>query len=323
MNHLPQRPQSHVTGDEAVRLFVAACPRQWVVSPVMIDYGLDLRVEFVRNGAVTGEEFLVQVKGRRRQTFTHGGSVKVTIKTSTLNYWLGKLHPIMIVSADTSEGRLWYGWLDQVYHNYPERIHAELKIELLLTSRIDYQFEPAIGSYIAEYFSNLQRDRLLLDRVQLSRFSLHMAGITSALTRIHLALTSGQPIEKLQEHLDFLFFEYGCHDSFLLSLCELESPWRQNLTSRIATIVFPALEKYVALRETFWMREKRIVEGVCEFIPFSYSALCKHLIPTLEAAWVLQSTVNELLVLGSAPSIAASHKPPINTDSADEAARPI
>src|SRR5947208_1977939 len=98
MNPLPQRPPSHFAGDEAVRLFMQACPQEWVIAPVAPDYGLDLRIELVRDGAVTGEEFAVQIKGRKRLRHT-----RVRVAHSTVNYWLGKLQPTMIVAVNIEQ----------------------------------------------------------------------------------------------------------------------------------------------------------------------------------------------------------------------------
>jgi hypothetical protein len=49
---LPQRPKSHVVGDKAVEIVIAACDPAWVIAPVSKDYGLDLRIEVTRGGYV-------------------------------------------------------------------------------------------------------------------------------------------------------------------------------------------------------------------------------------------------------------------------------
>ena len=99
---LPQRPPAHVTGDAAVTSFAAACDRAWIVAPVHKehDYGLDLRIEVARGGYVTGEEFLVQVKGRRAIDPNSHLLPQAKISQSTINYWLAKLQPVMIVIVD-------------------------------------------------------------------------------------------------------------------------------------------------------------------------------------------------------------------------------
>jgi len=297
---LPQRPAAHVVGDEAVRLFLAACPREWIPAPLAADYGLDVRLEIVREGRVTGEEFAVQVKGRNQVRPRADGLVTVRVEHSTVNYWLGKLTPTMVVVADTSERRLWYGWLEHAYADYPRRLKREGRLELALRSEVDCNFPEAASTYVCEWFSRL-RDEIhrLPDRVQLSRFSLHVAALARCLTQIHLALTSGRPVEELQDLLHFLFLEFGFHDGFLLSLWETDSPWSQPLSSRIAGVVSPKLKEYIERRGHFWMREKRVTQGDMDFIPFSYDGLKRYLVPTLEAAWDLQDALNQLIVLGA------------------------
>ena len=105
MPRFPKRPGSHVAADDAIQLFLASCPKEWVVSPIERDYGLDLRIEVSRSGEVTGEEFFVQVKGRQA---TKSKDVTVRISQPTINYWLGKLHPVMIVLVDLSRRLFWF-----------------------------------------------------------------------------------------------------------------------------------------------------------------------------------------------------------------------
>ncbi len=296
----PQRPASHVIGDDAVHLFVQACPKEWVVAPVVPDYGLDLRIELVHGGQVTGEEFAVQVKGKMSIKPDAEGTVTIGIRNSTINYWLGKLHPTMIVAVDTSTQRLWYGWLDVCYMDYPRHLASGTETELRLLTEVLPDFSAAVTTHILRYFSILRSEiNIVGDRVGLARFSLHLAALARTLTQIHLALTSGQSAESLQEILHLLFLEYGIHDSFLCSLLELDSPWRQPLSSRISGIVLPKLETYLRLRDHFWMRKKIVRAGDFDLIPFSYSALRNYLLPTLESAWDLQESLQELLVLGS------------------------
>jgi len=304
MHQFPQRPLAHVVGDEAVLLFVQACPREWVVAPVAPDYGLDVRVELVKGGAVTGEEFAAQIKGKTKVRPNGKGFVGVQVKPSMINYWLGKLHPTMIVTVNTARRRLWYGWLDQVYPDYPRRLAAEGDIELQLRDRVAPDFSDVVSRYVSSYFSKLRDETLRLgDRVQLSRLSLHVGAVARTLTQIHLALTSGRPIEELQDPVHFLFLEYGLHDSFLLSLWEPESEWHEPLSMRVAEIVASKVETYVRLRSHFWMREQKASAGDFDLIPFSYSALSEYLIPTLKSAWDLQDALNQLLVLGKVAGV--------------------
>jgi hypothetical protein len=300
MEPLPQRPIAHVVGDEAVRLFIEACPGEWISAPLAPDYGLDVRVEIVREGRVTGEEFAAQVKGRRQVHPRSDGGVTAHATHPTVNYWLGKLNPTMIVLADTVQRRLWYGWLEHAYAGWPLPLKSDGKVELTLRSKCGPDFADAVGRYVSEWFARLRKEvRLLPDRGQLTRFSLHIAAVVRCLTQIHLLLTSGRSVDELQDPLHFTFLEFGLHDGFLLSLWEPDSPWREPLSSRVAGIISPKLEAYIGRRGHFWMREKRVTAGDFDLIPFSHAALRKHLLPTLETAWDLQYALNQLIVLGS------------------------
>ena len=66
----PKRPMSHVIGEQAVSIFLSACPPEWIKMPIQPDYGLDLRIEISEEDNVTGEEFFVQVKGRKNEKKT-------------------------------------------------------------------------------------------------------------------------------------------------------------------------------------------------------------------------------------------------------------
>src|SRR5947208_9017246 len=92
----PKRPQAHITGDRAVDIFVSKCDRAWVISPIKEDYGLDLRIEVTKSEFVSGEEFFVQIKGRKHASFDEKLLPEVKIKQTTINYWLNKLAPTLI-----------------------------------------------------------------------------------------------------------------------------------------------------------------------------------------------------------------------------------
>jgi hypothetical protein len=82
---LPQRPDSHVLGDVAEMSVRRGFPRPWIIRRVSYDYGLDLNVELVERGEVTGINFSVQVKGV--QSYVDSGSyIPVRLSTSTINY---------------------------------------------------------------------------------------------------------------------------------------------------------------------------------------------------------------------------------------------
>ena len=84
----------------------------------------------------------------------------------------------MIVAVDTSRRRLWFGWLDQAYADYPRPLAADGEIELRLRAEVVPDFGEAVSCYVSSYFQRLLDEiNLLGDRVQLSRFSLHVGSL--------------------------------------------------------------------------------------------------------------------------------------------------
>lgn len=133
MSNFPQRPKSHISGDEAIRIFTSACSPDWIISTVQPDYGLDLRIELVRDNQVTGEEFYVQIKGRKQIQISDDQVVEIEIPQATINYWLGKLHPVLIVLVDVTQKRFWFDWLEYAYSDYPRLKDDHRNVNLALS----------------------------------------------------------------------------------------------------------------------------------------------------------------------------------------------
>ncbi len=83
---LPKRPYAHVLGEMGERFVIAHLPSEWITRQISYDYGLDLNVEKVENGRVTGKNFSVQVKALSKRP-QRGSHVPVRLSTATL-----KLH---------------------------------------------------------------------------------------------------------------------------------------------------------------------------------------------------------------------------------------
>lgn len=112
MTTYPKRPTGHVTEDRAIQIFISKCDPEWIITPVVKDYGLDLRVEISRNGTVSGEEFFVQLKGRSRIDPGREYPPKAHIRQTTVNYWRGKLSPTLVAVVDVAQGDVFFDWLE-------------------------------------------------------------------------------------------------------------------------------------------------------------------------------------------------------------------
>ncbi len=298
MIQYPKRSDSHIVGDLAVKMFANLCPSDWVITPQNPDYGIDLRIEPSSNGVLKGEEFGVQIKGRTNTSVKKDGNVSLFIKSSTVNYWLGKLNPTMIVLADTEKKQLWFNWLEYAYSNYPSLINSDSSIEINLIHKIGGEFSEQVKKYINSYFSRLREDlKDIYQDVQLSRLLLHVSALSRTLTRIHLTLTSNQKEKDVSDYINFLLLEYGIHDDFLMNLWKDDPQLCLRASSRITLILESKFEKYINLRNHFWNREKKLSSGDFHFIPFSYKALTQYLLSTLESLWDIDELLNELIVL--------------------------
>lgn len=300
MNPLPQRPRAHVVGDVAVQSFLASCPAEWILSPVgsATDYGLDVRVELSRDGLVTGEEFAAQIKGKTK-VVGDPKAISVRVQGSTINYWLAKLVPTMLVAVDTAEGRIWFGWFDEIYPSFPEPVTSKQKVKLRLKRRVDSSFAEHNTDFLADYYTAARAELVgLNDRLALARLALHVSALARVLTQLHLLLSGARSMEEIDDEFRMLFLEFGVHDAFLSRVWQEDSVWRLPLRTRTVRALKPRIEAYLGESGTFWLREHEVGRGDIRIVPFSYQKLKSHLIPALYTAWDLEEALLHFLTLG-------------------------
>jgi len=238
-----------VTGDAAVSIFAAACDASWIVAPVHKehDYGLDLRVEVARGGYVTGEEFLVQVKGRRTVNQPPHLLPQAKISQSTINYWLAKLQPVMIVVVDLSSKDVYYDWLEHSYADYPSPSDAQREVSLPLRfANSEHSIHQEVAAYLSRYYSSLSSDMARLSK------GIYLASLLFSVAALH-RLTSHAAIElqriepetpdHLKQVLDQFCFEFAAHDSLLSGLRSGQFGHRP-VSSRFFNKVEARLAKY-------------------------------------------------------------------------------
>ena len=104
---LPQRPDAHVTGEQAVLALRNALPAHWIFRECPPDYGIDCEIEIVAaNGEVLGAVVKGQVKGRG-VTHTSNG---VSVSANSVRYWLALPVPVIIVRVTVEPPSV--QWLD-------------------------------------------------------------------------------------------------------------------------------------------------------------------------------------------------------------------
>ncbi len=301
MPSFPQRPPSHIIGDEAVRIFMSLCPSEWVISSLQPDYGLDLRVELTRDGSVTGEEFYVQVKGKISVKDPRKLTTAVTIPQATINYWLGKLPPVVVVLVDTHTRRFWFEWLERAYPDYPRSVDSQRKVRMILRSNgDDALFANEVPAYVGPYYSHLMAELSnLSQRTHLTRLVFH----TSALHRrcVDLALEVQGGFVKPEEFQDAFFWwvqEFAWHNQFLRGLWEIYEASSFQPTDVMVGLLGAKLKAYVVLREKWFMFDQRKEAGDFALVPASVTSMFKYLLPTIGALSDLEEVMLQALALG-------------------------
>jgi hypothetical protein len=302
MSNFPQRPQSHVRGDEAVRIFSSSCPSEWVISQIQQDYGLDLRIELTRNNQVTGEEFYVQVKGRKELEEKPNDPIEVVIAQSSVNYWLGKLHPVLVVVVDVSRQRFWFDWLEYAYADYPRTKEGRETVKLTLSRNSSITaLSDFITGYLDDYFSRLRADlSRLFENTQLTRILLHTSALHRACGWMALTLQGREftSDEELKDLFFSFYLEFGIHDEFLVNLWTDYISSEKIITQKLAETLKSPLQAYSQIRERFFMRESRAESGDFYFVPIRYSDLTNNLLPMLRLLSEIENILLQALILG-------------------------
>lgn len=107
MAKLPSRPASHILEAKSDRFLRNNIPVDWIVDRP-IDYGIDYRVELVQNGEVLGYNFSIQLKAH--EIASEKGEISITLKRSTINFYLNRLEPILLVCYVSELDEGYYMW---------------------------------------------------------------------------------------------------------------------------------------------------------------------------------------------------------------------
>ena len=110
MEDLPTRPRNHEIQTLSERYFESLIPVSWVINPFRMDYGTDYNCEIAINSKVTGRNFSVQLKGK--ETDGNKNYISVNLKRTTINRWLNRLEPTMIVAYVVDEREAYWMWFE-------------------------------------------------------------------------------------------------------------------------------------------------------------------------------------------------------------------
>lgn len=150
MEDLPIRHRNHEIETLSERYFKSLIPASWVVNPFLLDYGTDYNCEIAIDRKVTGRSFSVQLKGK--ETKESQKYISISLRRTTINRWLNKLEPTMIVAYVVDEGEAYWMWfendtVDLTLPNETYSIKVDRKNKL---SRIPWD---DIAAYVGQIFS--------------------------------------------------------------------------------------------------------------------------------------------------------------------------
>lgn len=107
MNEFPSRAPSHLLEEKSERFLKNYIPVSWVINKP-VDYGLDYYIEISEENVIKGANFSIQLKGH--ENLAANGQVIITLKRTTVNMYLNRLEPILLVCYIDSEREAYYDW---------------------------------------------------------------------------------------------------------------------------------------------------------------------------------------------------------------------
>lgn len=300
MSTFPKRPVGHITGDQAVQTFINECDPAWIVTSIDKDYGLDLRVEVTERGLVTGEEFFVQVKGRKSIDFDREYPPRVRVRQATINYWLGKLSPTLVVVVDLSERILAFEWLQYSYRAYPKLGENDEEVELpLYKNTAAHSLRDDVCNYLRQYYSTVRSDvESGAQSLYLTRVLFHVAALFRICARmiIEVQRLETENVDDIRKLYHQFYTEFSAHDELLSSLREGRfGDEGHPSNSRLHGIIKARLAIYDGGREKFF---RPIRKGSFYLIKPDYKGIDDYLLPTLGVLQEIEEILFQALTLG-------------------------
>lgn len=147
----PQRHRTHEIEELSRRYFISSIPSNWITHQITEDYGLDYNCEITIGRNVTGSNFSVQLKGKEKAP--DRTKVVVTgIKRSTINFWLNRLEPVMVIVYVVSEKEAYWHLVD--YNTFDLTLsNKTYSLTIPKKSKLSQIQWPKIVAYVNEIFS--------------------------------------------------------------------------------------------------------------------------------------------------------------------------
>jgi len=107
MSEYPSRASSHLLESASDRFLRNAVPISWVLNKP-IDYGLDYYVDIAEDQQLSGLNFSIQLKAHAQ--LSEKGEAIIVLKRSTINMYLNRLEPILLICYIENENEAYFDW---------------------------------------------------------------------------------------------------------------------------------------------------------------------------------------------------------------------
>lgn len=242
-------PESHKIGRRAVDILRYKLPSSWIVqqSGQDSDYGIDLRVEVIKDGYHTGTDFNIQVKGT---TIIPKKSKRwrVHLKRSTVSYLLNKISPTMIALCDIPTERVYYAWLQSAIDSITtKRTESATSFEIDFRDEILSDFEPRASQFLESYYKPIFLGLRNSAKIQhLTYGSFHVAQAFESLSHAFI-----MGLMSLLHEKGEIEISEPIQDSL---------PWAVTWATNVLCMFFPLFKKFMEIYEDKYFSEESLAD---------------------------------------------------------------
>jgi hypothetical protein len=126
----PKLPANQRRGSVAYGEIVKRLSNFSLRYPPLTDMGIDLICDLLEDDSPTGEYFGVQAKGTKR----FGSSCSVSIKKTTISFWLSQPFPVFLVVYNANDGDCYWASIEDHRRTLCEQMRSQTKT---VTIRVD------------------------------------------------------------------------------------------------------------------------------------------------------------------------------------------
>ena len=149
MNQFPSRHTNHSLESRSELFFKNYLPIEWIVDKPT-DYGVDLKIDIVNNQQVIGQNFSVQLKAH--ESVLAGKPIIVTLERTTINLYLARLEPVLLVCYIANHNEAYYAWFTERTVDLTKS-NKTFSIRLDPLNKISTLNWEIVSSYVNQIFS--------------------------------------------------------------------------------------------------------------------------------------------------------------------------